>query len=676
MALVGPPPKSKPQKVTIPTNDPFLDQLITDFRHWDPSSSPQPTPPPMTHTRFDSATFLSSGNPCLDFFFHVVPDTDYDTVHDKLSSAWAHNPLTALKLVCHLRAVRGTGKSDKESFYSAALWLHGLHPKTLACNIPNLAQFGYFKDLPEILYRTLEGADVRMNQRREWERTKGSSNKRYKKMNDPVWRPFGGGRPGAGGSGSGVPLRRGRRGGGRVGKRGGGGGGRKVVRKSAIWSDRNFAEVEKEKAREAREEKKAAAVNKLLKRYRHDPEFRFLHDRVSDYFALCLRKDLEVLRSSGEMKSISLAAKWCPSVDSSFDRSLLLCESIARRIFPREDYPEYEGVEEAHYAYRVRDRLRKEVLVPLRKVLELPEVYIGANRWDLIPYERVASVAMQFYSQKFLNHDKERFAKYLKDVKEGKATISIGALLPHQIIHSLKEGEGGVVAELQWSRMVGDMLSKGRMKNCIAVCDVSENMEGTPMEVSVALGLLVSELSMEPWKGKLITFSENPELHLIQGNDLVSKAKFVVRMKWGKNTNFQRVFDLILDVAVKGKLKPDQMIKKVFVFSGMEFDKASDKPWETDYQAITRKFGEKGYGSAVPEIVFWNLKDSNCTPVPITQEGVTLVSGFSKNLLTMLLDNGGDVSSEDAREAVKPRPEAAMEAAISGPEYQQLVVLD
>ncbi|GKV01481.1 hypothetical protein SLEP1_g14030 [Rubroshorea leprosula] len=82
--------------------------------------------------------------------------------------------------------------------------------------------------------------------------------------------------------------------------------------------------------------------------------------------------------------------------------------------------PEYEGVKEEHYADRLSDRLRKEVLVPLRKVLELlEEVYIGANRWDSIPHNRVASVAMKFYKEKFLKLDPEGFKKYLEDVKFG-----------------------------------------------------------------------------------------------------------------------------------------------------------------------------------------------------------------------------------------------------------------
>lgn len=60
---------------------------------------------------------------------------------------------------------------------------------------------------------------------------------------------------------------------------------------------------------------------------------------------------------------------------------------------------------------------------------------------------------------------------------------------------------------------------------------------------------------------------------------------------------------MILKVAEIEKLNPDE-IKKIFVFSDMEFDEVSENIWETDYQAITRKYTEKGYGSCVPEIVF------------------------------------------------------------------------
>jgi hypothetical protein len=64
--------------------------------------------------------------------------------------------------------VRGTGKSVKEGFYTSALWLHKAHPKTLALNIRALADFGYLKDLPEILYRLLEGPELRKLAKQAW----------------------------------------------------------------------------------------------------------------------------------------------------------------------------------------------------------------------------------------------------------------------------------------------------------------------------------------------------------------------------------------------------------------------------------------------------------------------------------------------------------------------------
>ncbi|MCI77727.1 plant/T31B5-30 protein, partial [Trifolium medium] len=75
-----------------------------------------------------------------------------------------------------------------------------------------------------------------------------------------------------------------------------------------------------------------------------------------------------------------------------------------------------------------------------------------------------------------MKHDKERFEKYLEDVKAGKTTIAAGNLLAHQFVESCFVG--GVVQELQWKRMVDDLLKKGKMRNCLAVCDVSCSMPG------------------------------------------------------------------------------------------------------------------------------------------------------------------------------------------------------
>ncbi|XP_059650881.1 uncharacterized protein LOC132297160 [Cornus florida] len=650
--LLGPPEiQTQP-----PPGDTPMESLVSQTHSLDLSEKPSACQtddagePPMGLTENLSATYLSSGNPCLDFFFHVVPDTPPDDLIERLQLAWSHNPLTTLKLICNLRGVRGTGKSDKEGFYTAAFWLHNHHPKTLASSVRAFVEFGYFKDLLEILYRILEGPEVRKIEKDErWRKTKTKSKSggMFKRENRPK---------------KGNEEKR-----------------ERILRSlEEMNAERS---KEKETARVLRKEREAAKAKKALDKYNQDPNYRFLHDRISDLFVDLLKSDIENL-NSGKLNQISLAAKWCPTVDSSYDKSTLICEGIARKLFPRESDPQYQGIEEAHYVYRVRDRMRKQVLVPLHKALELPEVFMSAKQWGSLQYNRVASVAMKTYKELFLKHDEDRFKEYLENVKSGKAKIAAGALLPHEIIVSLGDKDGGEVAELQWKRMVEDMSKKGKLTNCIAICDVSGSMSGVPMEVSVALGVLVSELSEEPWKGKLITFSADPEIQSVEGNTLLAKTEFVRKMEWGMNTDFQKVFDRILEVAVEGKLNEDQMIKRVFVFSDMEFDQASgvrsyecdsecgddDGPnengWETDYQVIQRKFGERGY-SKVPEIVFWNLRNSSSTPVVARQSGVALVSGFSKNLLTMFLEGGGVVNPEDV-----------MELAISGEEYKKLVVVD
>ncbi|KAM1098496.1 hypothetical protein ACFX19_015998 [Malus domestica] len=195
--------------------------------------------------------------------------------------------------------------------------------------------------MPEILYRLLEGHDVRKKQREEWSIAKG----RFLGRRRPTIRR--------------LLRRRTRR---TSTKISGAINGRRQSEPKAVKMMKALERVklEKEKVSAARKEKKIAMAKKAVARYQRDPDYRFLHHQVSDLFAECLKSDLENFKSN-EYKKITLVAKWCPSLDSSFDRSTLLCEAIARKVFPRESYLEYEGVEEAHYAYRVRDRLRKEV---------------------------------------------------------------------------------------------------------------------------------------------------------------------------------------------------------------------------------------------------------------------------------------------------------------------------
>jgi len=141
------------------------------------------------------------------------------------------------------------------------------------------------------------------------------------------------------------------------------------------------------------------------------------------------------------------------------------------------------------------------------------------------------------------------------------------------------------------------------------------------------------------------------------------------------NTDFAKAFDHILQVAVTNRVRQEDMVKTLFVFSDMEFDSAicgfqGSDPLEpfTNYNVIKRRFEAAGY--VLPQIVFWNLAGSNRgnKPAKATQEGVAMVSGFSGMLMKLFLD-GTDLVKEF-------NPVRLMEKAIAGKEYGRLRVKD
>ncbi|RWR78838.1 plant/T31B5-30 protein [Cinnamomum micranthum f. kanehirae] len=574
-----------------------------------------------------SPTFQSSGNPCLDFF-NMEQYTPRETVRELLRRAWAHNPLTTLKLILRRRV------NSHGLLALVVLWLHQNHPKTLAWNVRWFAEVGYMKYLLDILFAKAKTA--------RWEST--------------------------------TPFKQGE-----------------------IISNRKTNKDQ------------ANLMNQsALTLHNSDSSYRLLYDNISDFLSESLKSDIGFL-NSGEFNKIGLAAKWCLSLDSSLDRSTLLCETIAKKVFPRESDPSYSGIEESHYTYRVCDRLREEILAPLDKFHDLPVEL--RNLHMLYIYQLVSSVVRKTYKNllekqepgrfsecfaelnegyyKYLSerHEPKRFFELLDKVDKWEAKNSAEALLPHEILSYNNINE---VKELQWKRMVEDLSNKGKLTNCLSVCDVSGSMDvsgrndlpsstiidgkvgdfsrsmaATRMKVCVALGLLTSELSEKPWRGNVINFSPNPKLHTILGERLQEKVKFIKRMECGMTIDFQKLFDRILDVAVASKLEEEKMVKRVFVFSDMGFAEASGNSWETDYHAIHRKYEEKGYGSSVPEIVFWNLCDLTSLdmrpPLAGREKGVVLVTGFSKNLLNIFLQNGGVVN-----------PEEVIEEAIAREEYQRV----
>jgi hypothetical protein len=267
-------------------------------------------------------------------------------------------------------------------------------------------------------------------------------------------------------------------------------------------------------------------------------------------------------------------------------------------------------------------------LVSMTKVVE---TQMCANDWDLINYSQVPSVAMNKYRQAFFNRDGKRYGEYIQDVQAGKQKINASVLFPHQLYQAICKGDDADAVEAQWYSLP-DYMSDST-ERIIPVCDVSGSMEGLPMDVSISLGIYISERNKGIFKDAFITFSESPEMNYLSGS-LYQRMRQLQRAKWGMSTNLQATFDLILNSAIRESLPESEMPTKLLIISDMEFNYADRN--QTNLDVIRAKYSDAGY--KMPEIVFWNVNGRlGNVPASINDSGIGLVSGFSPSVLKGVL---------------------------------------
>ncbi len=287
-------------------------------------------------------------------------------------------------------------------------------------------------------------------------------------------------------------------------------------------------------------------------------------------------------------------------------------------------------------------------IVSLTKVVEQQ---MCANEWSEINYSHVPSIASSHYSKAFKKHDEVRYKQFLEKATKGEVKINAKAIYPHQIVANLNNDREQSIA--QWNQLPNFLQdNKERM---IPICDVSGSMDGEPMNVSLALGLYISERNEGIFKDAFINFSGTPQLCILKGNlaDRVSQMHQYGH-DWGSNTNIEAVFRLILENAMKHKVAEGHMPTQILIMSDMQFDQCYQMPNATAMQMIQTKYNQYGY--KMPNIVFWNLRDSSGVPVKGGDHNVALVSGFSPSILLSLLKGKSFTPFDVMLDAVwKPR---------------------
>ena len=290
----------------------------------------------------------------------------------------------------------------------------------------------------------------------------------------------------------------------------------------------------------------------------------------------------------------------------------------------------------------------RKLLVRLTNVVEQK---MCANDWTEINYSHVPSIAAKQYQRAFARHDEAGYSAYKEKLVTGEAKINASAIFPHDVLVALEHGDVDV-AKAQWEALPNYL---GEDTAILPMVDVSGSMDcpagkgnTTCLNIAVALGLYISERQKGAFKDLVLTFSGKSDIYHLTG-DIRSRIQQMNHMDWQMNTNIEKAFERILDVAVKNHVSASEMPKQLLILSDMQFDAAighsSDSYWQTEKQnfnptmlAMARaKYAAAGY--ELPQIVFWNLNAMyGNVPATMNDMGVMLVSGYSPSLLKFILD--------------------------------------
>ena len=330
--------------------------------------------------------------------------------------------------------------------------------------------------------------------------------------------------------------------------------------------------------------------------------------------------DLAALSSDGD---VSLLGKWLPSVNASNDETIRAAKQIAN-------------------AFGLSNRDYRKTLTKLRAQIRILENNLRKRDYTF-DYSKQPSKAMFKYRKAFLRNDAERYGTFMQRVSTGEVKLNTGALYPYEIIEKAFHCDDAERLSLDatW-RALADYTQD---ENALVVADGSGSMYwgGKPMPAAVAQSLAIyfAEHNRGAFRNHFITFSMNPRLVEIKGRDIVDKARYCETFNECANTNIQKVFELVLNAAVRNRVPQKDLPSTLYIISDMEFDSCAAGASLTNFEYAAKLFRQAGY--RLPNVVFWNVSSRNQQqPVTMNEQGVALVSGCSPRIFSMVMEGSLD----------------------------------
>lgn len=346
-----------------------------------------------------------------------------------------------------------------------------------------------------------------------------------------------------------------------------------------------------------------------------------------------------------ESETPSLLAKWVPSENAS-------------------SYTTRHAAAKLRQAMRFSHKEYRKMLALLRSRINIVEKLMSENRWDEIKFDKIPSKAGFKYKNAFARRDIIA-KKYEAFMKNEKTTVNAKDLYPYEIVAKAAETKDyywnyifkdisdvdRATLEKYWQNLP-DYLN-GQKCNMMCVVDTSGSMTddraAAPINVAISLGMYCAERIGEPFKNHYISFSSRPQMIKIEGVDFVDKVRRIYKTNLCENTNLTAVFDLILSIAKRPGVKPEDIPSTLVVISDMEIDYGTTNraEWTTENAATEMEKIREKYAAAgvdMPRLVYWNVNARNNT---ILDSGpyVSFVSGMSPILFEQVLTgkNGWDL---------------------------------
>lgn len=366
-----------------------------------------------------------------------------------------------------------------------------------------------------------------------------------------------------------------------------------------------------------------------------------LFSHVSLFIRNKLHEDMDEFLA---LRPCSLLAKWLPSINASSKETRRYAKMLCK-------------------SWHMSEKGYRKLLSLLRKHIDVVERKMSSNNWEDIDFSKVPGKASLNYASAFIRHDEHRYKDYLNTLSLD-GNVNSKALYPVDIVKNAvrnrKDPDKQILYNAMWESLPNYFPANTKG---MCVVDTSGSMIGDPLCVAVSLGMYCADKCTGPFKNHFITFSDTPSLCELSGNTLLEKLSWFKEINC-RSTNIERVFDLILNTAIKNKLNQEDLPDILYIISDMQFNSAINRD-DTVMRIIKRRFVEAGY--TVPKIVYWNVRSSNKGMFQETfgDEDVMIVSGYSPVIFKSVLECVKLNTTYD----MSINPYVLMETTLNNPRY-------